>query len=289
MLTSDKKIIKKAHTNGYAIAQINVHNLEWIKAVLETAKELKSPIIIGVSENAAKYMGDLRTVAKLVYELDRFYNTSVPIILHLDHGSFDGIQTALSVGFNSVMFNGSRYDFEENLAKTKEIVNICHQKNVLVEAELGIIGGTEDSTIIKKGEKAKPEECQKFLDINIDLLSAGIGNFHGPNPKKWEGLDFNVIQDIRKSTDNRLPLVLHGGSEIPSWMIRKAISLGIVKINVNTEFQIVFAKAIRKYIEMKKDLQKQGFVPQKLLTSGFLAIKNLIKKKITLFGSINKA
>ncbi|MBS2126487.1 class II fructose-1,6-bisphosphate aldolase ['Fragaria x ananassa' phyllody phytoplasma] len=288
MLTSDKKIILKAHQQGYAIVQVNINNLEWAKAALQTAEELKSPVILGVSEGAAKYMGGLKTVFAMVKELDVFYNVSVPVILHLDHGSYDGGLKAIDAGFTSIMFDGSHYDFETNLRKTKEMTKICHDKGLLIEAEVGGIGGEEDG-IVGKGEIADPKECKKIADLGVNMLAAGIGNVHGKYPDNWPGLDFNIFAKIRKLTKKQTPLVLHGGTGIKEDMIKKAISLGVVKINVNTEFQLVFAQATRQYIEDKKDLTNKGFDPRKLLNPGFLAIKELMKHKLSLFGSINKA
>lgn len=288
MLTSDKQVILKAHRQGYAIAQVNINNLEWIKAALETVEELKSPVILGVSEGAAKYMCGFKTVVSLVRELISFYDISVPVIIHLDHGSFEGAKQALKAGFNSIMFDGSHYDFQTNLKKTKQITELCHEKNVLVEAEVGGIGGEEDG-IIGKGEIADPEECRQIADVGVDMLAAGIGNVHGKYPDNWPGLNFDIFSRIRALTHKKVPLVLHGGTGIPEEMIKKAISLGVVKINVNTEFQIAFAQATRQYIEEGKDLINKGFDPRKLLKPGYLAIKKEIKKKLTLFGSVNQA
>lgn len=288
MLTSDKQIILKAHKKGYAIVQVNVNNLEWIKAALEAAEALKSPIILGISERAAEYMGGFRTVVCLIRELDAFYGISVPVIVHLDHGSFLGSKKALEAGFNSIMFDGSRYTFRENLTKTEEITGLCHKKGILIEAEIGVIGGEEEG-IICKGEIADPEECLQMSNLGIDMLAAGIGNMHGKYPSNWLGLNFDVLAKIRFLTKKNVPLVLHGGTGIPFSMIKKAISLGVVKININTEFQKVFAKSIRKYINEGKDLVNNGFNPRKLLKSGYLAIKKEIKNKLMLFGSVNQA
>lgn len=251
MLTSDRKVIDKAHEKGYSIIQVNINNLEWIKAALETVEELKSPIILGVSEGAAKYMGGFKTVFSLVKNLDAFYNISVPVILHLDHGSYEGAYQALEVGFNSIMFDGSCYPFAENLKKTEEIVKACHAKGRLVEAEVGSIGGEEDG-VIGQGEIADPYECYQIAQLGVDMLAAGIGNIHGKYPSDWKGLNLDVFKKIRDLTNNKTPLVLHGGTGIPDEMIQKVIPLGVVKINVNTEFQISFAQATRKYIEEKK-------------------------------------
>ncbi|MDV3196112.1 MAG: class II fructose-1,6-bisphosphate aldolase [Candidatus Phytoplasma stylosanthis] len=288
MLISDKRIIQKAHQEKYAIIQVNINNLEWIKATLETVEELKTPVILGVSEGAAKYMGGFKTVFSLVKNLDSFYNISVPVILHLDHGSYEGVFKALEANFNSVMFDGSHLPFDINYQKTKEIIKICHDKGVLVEAEVGGIGGEEDG-LTGQEEIADPYECQKISDLGVDMLAAGIGNIHGPYPPNWKGLKFDIFSKIRTLTNQNTPLVLHGGTGIPEEMIKKAIYLGVAKINVNTEFQIAFAKATRKYIEDKKDLSNKGFDPRKLLNPGYLAIKEELKKKLNLFGSINKA
>ncbi|WP_349402113.1 fructose-bisphosphate aldolase class II [Candidatus Phytoplasma solani] len=288
MLTSDKKIILKAHQQKYAIAQVNINNLEWTKAALQTAQELQSPIILGVSEGAAKYLGGFKTAFALVKELDAYYKISVPVILHLDHGSFEGGLEAIEAGFTSIMFDGSRFDFEINLMKTKEMTKICHDRGLLIEAEVGSVGGEEDG-IVGQGEIADPEECKKIADLGIDMLAACVGNIHGKYPENWAGLDFKVFNQVRELTNENTPLVLHGGSGISEDIIKKSIALGVVKINVNTEFQLVFAKATRKYIEEGKDLKDKGFDPRKLLNPGFIAIKEEIKYKLALFGSINKA
>ncbi|WP_341266835.1 class II fructose-1,6-bisphosphate aldolase [Candidatus Phytoplasma fraxini] len=288
MLTSDRKVIDKAHEQRYSIIQVNINNLDWIKAALETVEELKSPVILGVSEGAAKYMGGFKTVVSLVKNLDAFYNISVPVILHLDHGSYEGAYQAVEAGFNSIMFDGSHYPFEENLKKTEEIVKVCHEKGLLVEAEVGSIGGEEDG-VIGQGEIADPYECYRIAQLGVDMLAAGIGNIHGKYPSNWKGLNFDVFQKIRELTNNKTPLVLHGGTGIPDEMIKKAISLGVVKINVNTEFQIAFAQATREYIEQKKDLTNKGYDPRKLLQPGYLAIKQEIKKKLILFKSTNQS
>ncbi|QTX02741.1 fructose-bisphosphate aldolase [Candidatus Phytoplasma luffae] len=288
MLTSDKKIILKAHQEKYAIAQVSINNLEWTKAALQTAQELNSPVILGVSEEAGKYFGGFKTVVALVKELDSYYRISVPVILHLDHGSYEGALEAIKAGFNSVMFDGSHLDFEINLKKTKEITKISHERGLLVEAEVGGIGGEEDG-VICRGEIADPQECKKIADLGVDMLAAGIGNMHGQYPLNWKGLDFDIFYQIRKLTNEKTPLVLHGGSGISDDMIKKSITLGVVKININTEFQLAFAKATRHYIEEGKDLEGKGFDPRKLLNPGFLAIKEEMKSKLALFGSVNKA
>jgi fructose-bisphosphate aldolase class II len=277
----------KAHKEGYGIAQININNLEWIKAVLTTVEELKSPVILGVSEGAAKYMGGYRNVMAMVRELDKFYNVTVPVAVHLDHGTYEGSYKALEAGFTSIMFDGSHYPFAENLEKTKEIVAACHAKGVSVEAEVGAIGGEEDG-VVGMGEIADPKECQALAATGVDMFAAGIGNIHGKYPANWKGLNFEVLEEVQRVT-NGIPLVLHGGTGIPEHMVKKAISLGVSKINVNTELQLAFAAATRKYIEDGKDLEGKGFDPRKLLNPGYEAIKQVIREKILMFGSDHKA
>ncbi|MCF7931600.1 MAG: class II fructose-1,6-bisphosphate aldolase [Acholeplasmataceae bacterium] len=286
-LVSAKEMLLKARNEGYGVAQININNLEWIKSVLTTVEELKSPVILGVSEGAAKYMGGYKNVMAMVRELDEFYNVTVPVAVHLDHGTYEGSFKALAAGFTSIMFDGSHYPFEENLAKTKEVVAACHAKGVSVEAEVGAIGGEEDG-VIGGGEIADPEECRLIAATGVDMFAAGIGNIHGMYPPNWKGLDFDVLKEVQRVTNN-VPLVLHGGSGIPEDMIKKAVSMGVSKINVNTECQIEFAKATRAYIEAGKDLVGKGFDPRKLLAPGAEAIKNVVREKLTLFGSVNKA
>jgi len=286
-VVSAKQMLIKAHKEGYGIAQININNLEWIKAVLTTVQEEKSPVIIGVSQGAAKYMGGYKTVMAMVRALDAHYNISVPVAVHLDHGTYEGAKEALEAGFTSIMFDGSHYPFAENLAKTKEIVKLCHAKDVSVEAEVGSIGGEEDG-VVGGGEIADPKECKLIADAGVDMFAAGIGNIHGTYPKNWKGLDFEVLAQVQDVT-NGIPLVLHGGTGIPAEMVKKAISLGVSKINVNTELQLVFAAATRKYIEQGKDLVGKGYDPRKLLAPGYEAMKEVIKEKIEVFGSKNKA
>lgn len=286
-LVSAKEMLLKARNEGYGVAQININNLEWIKSVLTTIEELKSPVILGVSEGAAKYMGGYKNVMAMIRELDAFYNVTVPVAVHLDHGTYEGSFKALAAGFTSIMFDGSGYPFEENLQKTKEVVAACHAKGVSVEAEVGAIGGEEDG-VIGGGEIADPEECRALAATGVDMFAAGIGNIHGMYPPNWKGLDFEVLAEVQRVT-NRVPLVLHGGSGIPEDMIKKAISMGVAKINVNTECQIAFAKATRAYIEAGKDLSGKGFDPRKLLAPGAQAIKDVVREKLTLFGSVNKA
>ncbi len=286
-VVSAKEMLLKAHKEGYGVAQININNLEWIKAVLTTVEEMKSPVILGVSEGAAKYMGGYRTVMAMVRELDAFYNVTVPVAVHLDHGTYEGSYKALEAGFTSIMFDGSHYPFEENLAKTKEIVAACHAKGVSVEAEVGSIGGEEDG-VIGGGEIADPNECRLIAATGVDMFAAGIGNIHGKYPANWKGLNFEVLKDVQDVTGG-VPLVLHGGTGIPAEMVQKAISLGVSKVNVNTELQLVFAEATRKYIEEGKDLVGKGFDPRKLLAPGYEAMKKTIREKIQVFGSANKA
>lgn len=287
MLVSAREMLQKAKAEGYAVAQININNLEWIKAVLSTVEELKSPVILGVSEGAAKYMGGYENVMAMVSTLDKAMNITVPVAVHLDHGSYEGAFKAIRAGFTSVMFDGSHYPFEENLKKTKEVVAVAHAVGVSVEAEVGSIGGEEDG-VVGTGELADPEECRIIAATGVDLFAAGIGNIHGKYPANWKGLDFDVLKTVSEVT-NGVPLVLHGGTGIPEAMIKKAISLGIAKINVNTELQLAFAAATRKYIEEGKDLEGKGFDPRKLLNPGYLAMKEVIKDKLTMFGSVNKA
>ncbi|PKK97481.1 MAG: fructose-1,6-bisphosphate aldolase, class II [Tenericutes bacterium HGW-Tenericutes-3] len=286
-VVSAKEMLLKAHKEGYGVAQININNLEWIKAVLTTVEELKSPVILGVSEGAAKYMGGYKTVMAMVRALDENYNVTVPVAVHLDHGTYEGSFKALEAGFTSIMFDGSHYPFEENLAKTKEIVAACHAKGVSVEAEVGSIGGEEDG-VIGMGEIADPKECKLIADTGVDMFAAGIGNIHGKYPANWQGLNFEVLATVQEVTGG-VPLVLHGGTGIPAEMVQKAISLGVSKINVNTELQLVFAAATRKYIEEGKDLVGKGFDPRKLLAPGTEAIKQVVREKMILFGSVNQA
>jgi len=287
MLVSAKDMLIKAHKEGYGVAQININNLEWTKTVLQTVNELNSPVILGVSEGAAKYMGGYKTVMAMVKSLDEFYDIKVPVAVHLDHGTYEGAFKALEAGFTSIMFDGSHYDFEENLAKTKEVVAACHAKGVSVEAEVGSIGGEEDG-VIGAGEIADPEECRKIALTGVDMFAAGIGNIHGKYPANWKGLNFEVLKQVQDAT-NGIPLVLHGGTGIPAEQVKKAISLGVSKINVNTELQLAFAAATRKYIEEGKDKEGKGFDPRKLLAPGTVAMKQVVTDKIEMFGSKNKA
>ena len=287
MLVSAKEMLNKAREGKYAVGQFNINNLEWTKAVLLTAQENNSPVILGVSEGAGKYMGGYKTVVGMVNGMLEELNITVPVALHLDHGSYEGALKVIEAGFSSVMFDGSHYSIEENIAKTKEIVEIAHSKGISVEAEVGSIGGEEDG-VVGAGEVADPAECKLIADLGVDMLAAGIGNIHGKYPENWAGLNFDALEAINNATGD-MPLVLHGGTGIPADMIQKAISLGVSKINVNTECQLSFAAATRKYIEEGKDLQGKGFDPRKLLAPGFEAIKATVKEKMELFGSINKA
>ena len=287
MLVSAKEMLIKAREGKYAVGQFNINNLEWTKAILLAAQENNSPVILGVSEGAGKYMGGYDTVVGMVNGLLKGLNITVPVALHLDHGSYEGAKKTIEAGFSSVMFDGSHYPFEENVAKTKELVELAHSKGISVEAEVGSIGGEEDG-VVGAGEVADPQECKAISELGIDFLAAGIGNIHGKYPENWTGLNFQVLGEINEATGS-MPLVLHGGSGIPEEMIKEAISLGVAKINVNTECQLVFAEATRKYIEAGKDLQGKGFDPRKLLAPGVDAIKACVKEKMELFGSINQA
>lgn len=287
MLVSATEMLKKAKAGHYAVGQFNINNLEWTKAILLTAQECNSPVILGVSEGAGKYMGGYDVVMGMVNGLIKDQNITVPVAVHLDHGSYDHCYKCIEAGFPSVMFDGSHYAIEENIAKTKELVEAAHAKGVSIEAEVGSIGGEEDG-VVGMGECADPDECKKIADLGIDFLAAGIGNIHGKYPENWAGLQFDVLDAIQQKTGD-MPLVLHGGTGIPDDMIKKAISLGVAKINVNTECQLVFAEATRKYIEEDKDQQGKGFDPRKLLAPGFEAIKAKVKEKMELFGSVGQA
>ena len=287
MLVSAKEMLNKAKAGKYAVGQFNINNLEWTKAILLTAQENNSPVILGVSEGAGKYMCGYNTVVGMVNGMLETLKITVPVALHLDHGSYDGALACIDAGFSSIMFDGSHYPIEENIAKTKELIRIAGEKGISVEAEVGAIGGEEDG-VVGGGEVADPEECKMIADLGVDMLAAGIGNIHGKYPANWQGLNFDVLAKIQELTGT-MPLVLHGGTGIPADMIKKAISLGVSKINVNTECQLAFAEATRKYIEAGKDLQGKGFDPRKLLAPGFEAIKATVKEKMELFGSIDKA
>lgn len=287
MLVSAAKMLKDAKAGKYAVGHFNINNLEWTKAILLTAQELNSPVILGVSEGAGKYMCGFKTVTAMVDAMVDELGITVPVALHLDHGSYEGALKCIEAGFSSVMFDGSHYGIEENIEKTKEIIALAHSKGISVEAEVGAIGGEEDG-VIGGGEVADPEECKMIADLGVDMLAAGIGNIHGKYPANWKGLRFDVLANIKELT-GEMPLVLHGGTGIPADMIKEAISLGVSKINVNTECQLAFADATRKYIEAGKDLEGKGFDPRKLLAPGFEAIKATVKEKMELFGSVNKA
>ena len=287
MLVSAAKMLKNAKAGKYAVGHFNINNLEWTKAILLTAQELNSPVILGVSEGAGKYMCGFKTVTAMVDAMVDELGITVPVALHLDHGSYEGALKCIEAGFSSVMFDGSHYGIEENIEKTKEIIALAHSKGISVEAEVGAIGGEEDG-VIGGGEVADPNECKMIADLGVDMLAAGIGNIHGKYPANWKGLRFDVLANIQKLT-GEIPLVLHGGTGIPADMIKEAISLGVSKINVNTECQLAFADATRKYIEAGKDLEGKGFDPRKRLAPGFEAIKATVKEKMELFGSVNKA
>lgn len=287
MLVSAKDMLTKAKEGHYAVGQFNINNLEWTKAVLLTAQELNSPVILGVSEGAGKYMAGYKTVVGMVNGMLEELKITVPVALHLDHGSYEGAKACIEAGFSSIMFDGSHYPIEENIEKTRELVAITREKGMSIEAEVGSIGGEEDG-VVGMGECADPDECKMIADLGVTMLAAGIGNIHGKYPDNWAGLSFETLDAIQKKT-GKMPLVLHGGTGIPADMIKKAIDLGVSKINVNTECQLSFAAATRKYIEEGKDLQGKGFDPRKLLAPGFEAIKETVKEKMELFGSVNKA
>ena len=287
MLVSATEMLKKAKEGHYAVGQFNINNLEWTKSILLTAQELKSPVILGVSEGAGKYMTGFKTVAQMVKAMDEELGITVPVALHLDHGTYDGCYKCIKAGFTSIMFDGSHYPIEENIAKTSELVNVAHQLGLSIEAEVGSIGGEEDG-VIGAGECADPDECKAVADLGVDMLAAGIGNIHGAYPENWAGLSFETLDAIQQKT-GVMPLVLHGGTGIPDDMIKKAITLGVSKINVNTECQWAFQEATRKYIEEGKDKQGKGFDPRKLLAPGAQAICDKVKEKMELFGSVGKA
>ena len=287
MLVSAEEMLKKAKAGKYAVGQFNINNLEWTKSILLTAQECNSPVILGVSEGAGKYMCGYKTVVGMVNGMLEELNITVPVALHLDHGSYEGAKACIEAGFSSIMFDGSHYPIEENVAKTKELVAICKEKGMSIEAEVGSIGGEEDG-VIGAGECADPKECKMIADLGVTMLAAGIGNIHGKYPENWAGLSFETLDAVQQLT-GEMPLVLHGGTGIPEDMIKKAISLGVSKINVNTECQLSFADATRKYIEAGKDLEGKGFDPRKLLAPGAEAIKATVKEKMELFGSVGKA
>lgn len=287
MLVSAKEMLEKARDGKYAVGQFNINNLEWTKAVLQTAQELNSPVILGVSEGAGKYMTGYKTVSAMVKAMIDELKITVPVALHLDHGSYDGCYKCIEAGFSSIMFDGSHYPIAENVEKTTELVKVCGEKGISLEAEVGSIGGEEDG-VVGMGECADPDECKQVADLGVTMLAAGIGNIHGKYPANWAGLSFETLAAIKEKTGD-MPLVLHGGTGIPADQIQKAISLGVAKINVNTECQLSFAEATRKYIEAGKDLEGKGFDPRKLLAPGTDAIKATVKEKMELFGSVGKA
>ena len=287
MLVSAKEMLTKAKAGKYAVGQFNINNLEWTKSILLTAQELKSPVILGVSEGAGKYMCGYKTIVGMVNGMIEELGITVPVALHLDHGSYEGAKACINAGFSSIMFDGSSLPIEENIAKTTERVNACGILGLSLEAEVGSIGGEEDG-VIGAGECADPDECKAIADLGVTMLAAGIGNIHGKYPENWAGLSFETLDAIQAKTGD-MPLVLHGGTGIPADMIKKAISLGVAKINVNTECQLAFQEATRKYIEEGKDLQGKGFDPRKLLAPGAEAIKATVKEKMELFGSVGKA
>ena len=287
MLVAAKEMLDKAKAGHYAVGHFNINNLEWTKSILAVAQELNSPVILGVSEGAGKYMTGYKTVAAMVKAMVEEMGITVPVALHLDHGSYEGCKKCIEAGFSSIMFDGSHLPIEENIEKTKELVALAHEHGMSIEAEVGSIGGEEDG-VIGEGECADPNECKKIADLGVDFLAAGIGNIHGKYPANWKGLNFDVLAKVQEKTGT-LPLVLHGGTGIPADMIKKAITLGVSKINVNTECQLAFADATRKYIEAGKDLEGKGFDPRKLLAPGAEAIKDTVREKIELFGSADKA
>lgn len=287
MLVSAAEMLKKAKAGHYAVGQFNINNLEWTKEILLASEASHAPVILGVSEGAGKYMTGFTTVAAMVKAMDESLGITVPVALHLDHGTYEGAKKCIAAGFTSVMFDGSKYPIEENVEKTKEIIALAHEKGISVEAEVGAIGGVEDG-VVGGGEKADPEECARIAALGVDMLAAGIGNIHGIYPANWQGLDFDVLAKIQEKTGT-MPLVLHGGTGIPDDMVRKAIDLGVSKVNVNTECQLVFAAATRQYIEEGKDKQGKGYDPRKLLAPGAQAIFEKVTEKIKLFGSDNKA
>ena len=287
MLVSAAQMLKDAKAGKYAVGHFNINNLEWTKAILLTAQELNSPVILGVSEGAGKYMCGFKTVAAMVDAMVNELGITVPVALHLDHGSYEGAIKCIEAGFSSIMFDGSHYPIEENVEKTKELIRICREKGMSLEAQVGAIGGEEDG-VIGMGECADPNECKMIADLGVDFLAAGIGNIHGKYPANWQGLSFETLAAVKEKVGD-LPLVLHGGTGIPADMIKKAIDLGVAKINVNTECQLSFADATRKYVEAGKDLEGKGFDPRKLLAPGAEAIKATVKEKMELFGSVGKA
>ncbi|MDD7305581.1 MAG: class II fructose-1,6-bisphosphate aldolase [Peptoniphilaceae bacterium] len=287
MLVNAKEMLEKAYEHGYGIGQFNINNLEWTKAILEACQEKNTAVILGVSEGAKKYMGGFNVVAQMVKAMDKDLGITVPVALHLDHGSYDAAKEAIEAGFTSVMFDGSSLPLDENLEKTREIVELAHSKNISVEAEVGGIGGEEDG-VTSQGELANPEECKQLVDCGIDFLAAGIGNIHGVYPKDWKGLNFDRLEEIKEAV-GKIPMVLHGGTGIPEEQVKKAIELGVSKININTECQIAFTKATREYFEEEKDKLSKGYDPRKVLKPGFEAIKDIVKQKVDFFDGANSA
>ena len=287
MLVSATDMLNKAVAGKYAVGQFNINNLEWTRSILATAEECKSPVILGVSEGAGKYMTGFKTVAAMVKAMIEEMGITVPVALHLDHGTYEGCYKCIKAGFSSIMFDGSHFPIDDNIAKTKELVTVAHAMGMSIEAEVGSIGGEEDG-VVGAGEIADPNECKRIADLGVDFLAAGIGNIHGKYPENWPGLRFDVLENI-KATVGDMPLVLHGGTGIPEDMIKKAISLGVAKINVNTECQLSFSAATRKYIEEGKDLVGKGFDPRKVLAPGCEAIKATVREKMEIFGCIGKA
>ena len=287
MLVSAKEMLTKAKAGKYAVGQFNINNLEWTKAILLTAQEMNSPVILGVSEGAGKYMGGYNVIVGMVNGMIKDMGITVPVAIHLDHGTYEACYKCIEAGFSSIMFDGSHYPIEENVAKTQELVKVCAEKGMSLEAEVGAIGGEEDG-VVGMGECANPDECKMIADLGVNMLAAGIGNIHGKYPANWAGLSFETLDAIQQKTGD-MPLVLHGGTGIPADMIKKAISLGVAKINVNTECQLAFAAATRQYIEEGKDLVGKGFDPRKILAPGVEAIKATVREKMELFGSVNKA
>ena len=287
MLVSAKEMLEKAKAGHYAVGQFNINNLEWTKAILLTAQELNSPVILGVSEGAGKYMCGFKTVADMVKAMVEELKITVPVALHLDHGTYEGCYKCIKAGFSSIMFDGSHYPIAENVEKTRELVHVASQLGLSLEAEVGAIGGEEDG-VVGMGECADPNECKMIADLGVTMLAAGIGNIHGKYPANWPGLSFETLAAVSEKV-GAMPLVLHGGTGIPADQIKKAISLGVSKINVNTECQLSFAAATREYIEAGKDLAGKGFDPRKLLAPGVEAIKATVKEKMELFGSVGKA
>ncbi len=286
-LVTAQEMLEKALKGKYAVGQFNINNLEWTKSILQTSQELGAPVILGVSEGAGKYMTGFKVVAAMVKAMIEEMNITVPVALHLDHGTYEGCYKCIKAGFSSIMFDGSHFPIEENVAKTTELVHVCKQLGLSLEAEVGAIGGEEDG-VIGKGECADPDECKRIADLGVTMLAAGIGNIHGKYPANWPGLSFETLAAVKEKVGD-MPLVLHGGTGIPTDQIKKAISLGVAKINVNTECQLSFQAATRRYVEEGKDLVGKGFDPRKLLAPGAQAIKDTVKEKMEIFGCIGKA